>query len=101
MDRRNFLTALVCATGAAAAVASVPAEAMFLLTPPVVPLAEEVPAAAIATEADMAQAKVDDVYWVYRRRYRRRRYFYRPRYYRRRRCRLFRNGYGRLFRRCY
>lgn len=103
MDRRNFLTALFCATGAAVAATSVPAEAMSLLTPPVMPLAEDVPAAAIATDADMATAKVDEAYWVYRRRYRRRRrYYYRPRYHRRHRyCRLYRDYYGRLFRRCY
>ena len=106
MDRRSFLTALFCVAGAAAAATSAPAEAMALLTPPVTPAPANSPVAAVATEADLAQAEVQDAYWVYRRRrHWRRRFYYRPRFryrYRRRRyCQLRRNWYGRLYRSCY
>ena len=104
MDRRNFLTAMFCIAGATIAAATAPAEAIALLTPPVSPDSANAPAAAVATEADMAQAEVQDAYWVYRRRrHWRRRFYYRPvyRYRRRRFCSLRRDWYGRLYRRCY
>lgn len=104
MDRRNFLTALFCATGAAIAVASVPAEALTLLSPPAGAELESGVAAAVATETDLANAQVEDAYYYYvrRRRFRRRRLFYRPyyRFRRRRYCVLRRGYYGRLYRVC-
>jgi hypothetical protein len=69
MDRRGFLKVALGVTGAAAALASLPAEAM-----PVAPMPQtggspgEAPAAAIATPEDMADAKVENVYWGWRRR---------------------------------
>jgi hypothetical protein len=87
MDRRGFLKVALGVTGAAAALATLPAEAM-----PVAPLpqtgrrAGEAPAAAIATPEDLADAKVENVYWGWRRRrwgYRRWGYYrpWRRRYY--------------------
>lgn len=105
MDRRHFLTALFCATGAAVALTSAPAEAMALLTPPVEPLDANAAVAAVARDADMAEAKVDEAYWAWHRRHHRRRYYFRHRRYRiyrrRRYCRYYRNYWGRVFRRCY
>jgi hypothetical protein len=80
MDRRGFLKVALGVTGAAAALATLPAEAMPMK-------AGEAPAAAIATPEDLADAKVENVYWGWRRRrwgYRRwgyRRWGYRRRYY--------------------
>jgi TAT (twin-arginine translocation) pathway signal sequence len=83
MDRRGFLKVALGVAGAAAALASLPADAM-----PVAPMPQtgakpgEAPAAAIATPEDMADAKVENVYWGWRRRrWRRwgyRRWGYRP-----------------------
>ena len=101
MDRRGFITALFCVTGTAAALASAPAQAMSVLTPPIEPLTGEMPATAILTDAELAEAKAEEAYYyiVRRRRYRRRRrYGYRRRY--RRYCRYYRDGWGRLWRRC-
>jgi len=87
MDRRGFLKVAHGVTGAAAALASLPAEAM-----PVAPMPQtganpgEAPAAAIATPEDMADAKVENVYWGWRRRrWGYRRWGYRPWGWRRRR----------------
>jgi hypothetical protein len=90
MDRRGFLKVALGVTGAAAALATLPAEAMPRMAPvpPTGPAPGEAPAAAIATPEDMAEAKVENVYWRRRgwgyrrwgyRRWRRRRYgYYRP-----------------------
>jgi hypothetical protein len=92
MDRRGFLKVALGVTGAAAALASLPAEAMPVAPmPPTGPRPGEAPAAAIATPEDIADAKVENVYWGWRRRrrwgYRRwgyRRWGWRRRYWRRR-----------------
>jgi hypothetical protein len=86
MDRRGFLKVALGVTGAAAALVTLPAEAMPRMAP--VPQTGsrpgEAPAAAIATPEDIAEAKVENVYWGWRRRrwgYRRwgyRRWGYRP-----------------------
>lgn len=92
MDRRGFLKVALGVTGAAAALATLPAEAMPMAPMPQTgPRPGEAPAAAIATPEDMAGAKVENVYWGWRRRrwgYRpwgwRRRRYWRRRYWRRR-----------------
>ena len=98
MDRRSFLLGLAGVLGTTALMAgSNAAEALPLQPLPELP-PEPHPEAAVATEADLEAAKVEDAYWViYRRRrpwWRRRRrdwrrYYWRPRrrYWRRRRWR--------------
>jgi hypothetical protein len=87
MDRRGFLKVALGVTGAAAALATLPAEAMPMAPlPQTGPRAGEAPAAAIATPEDLAEAKVENVYWGWRRRrwgYRRWGYYrpWRRRYY--------------------
>jgi hypothetical protein len=75
MDRRGFLKVALGVTGAAAALVTLPAEAMPRMAP--VPQTGsrpgEAPAAAIATPEDIAEAKVENVYWGWRP-WRRRRY---------------------------
>lgn len=104
MQRREFLRFIFAGASAAAAVAvsSAPSRALTTL-PALEPPASDrqaAPEAAVATESDIEQAKIEKSYWVYRRRYwrprrryywrrryypvYRRRYYYRPRYYRRR-----------------
>src|SRR5947209_14647312 len=69
MDRRGFLKVALGVTGAAAALATLPAEAMPMAPlPQTGPKAGEAPAAAIATPEDIADAKVENVYWRWRRR---------------------------------
>ena len=85
MERRSLIKGFLFATGAALALAAGSAQAMPLMaplaagiTPPV-----QAPAAAIATEADIAAATVDNVgYYGYHRRYSYRPRYYRPKYYR-------------------
>jgi hypothetical protein len=90
MDRRGFLKVVLGVTGAAAALATLPAEAMPRMAPmpQTEPTPGEAPAAAIATPEDIADAKVENVYWGWRRRrWRRwgyRRWGYRRHYWRRR-----------------
>lgn len=82
MDRRGFLKVALGVTGAAAALAALPAQAMPRMAPvpPTGPMPGEAPAAAIATPEDIADAKVENVYWGWRRRR-----YWRHRYWRRRR----------------
>ena len=66
--------------------------------PQPIPSASERSEAAVATDKDIEAAKVDDVYWVVRRRYYRPRrvYYYRPRrvyYVRPRRRRVYYRRY--------
>ena len=92
MDRRGFLKVALGVTGAAAALASLPAQAMPMAPlPQTGPMPGEAPAAAIATPEDIADAKVENVYWGWRRRR-----YWRHRYWRRRRW-----GYYRPWRRRY
>lgn len=103
MKRRDFLKFLFAGAGAAAAaVASSTASPAFTAFAPLEPPAGTpgaTPEPAVATEADMERAKIEQSQWgYYRRRYwrprryywRRRHYpayrrrYYRPRYYRRR-----------------
>lgn len=81
MDRRNLISGLFGLTLASAAIFSAPAQALVPLAPlaaQTMPLAQ-VPAAAVATDADVAAAKVDNVYY-YRRYYRPRYHYYRHHY---------------------
>ena len=84
MDRRNLISGLFGLALASAAIFSAPAQALV----PIAPLAAQttpltqVPAAAVATDADVASAKIDNVYYYYRRHYRPRYHYYR-RHYRR------------------
>ncbi|HEX3180700.1 MAG TPA: twin-arginine translocation signal domain-containing protein [Beijerinckiaceae bacterium] len=109
MDRRGFLKVALGVAGAAAALATLPAEAMPRIAPvpKTGPKPGEVPAAAIATPEDIAEAKVENVYWRRRWGYRRwgyrrwgyRRWGYRPwrwrrRYWRRRYWRRRYWGWG-------
>src|SRR5690348_4204097 len=84
MDRRGFLKVAFGVAGAAAALASLPAEAMPRMAPvpETGPKPGEAPVAAIATPEDIAEAKVENVYW---RRWGYRRWGYRPWGWRRRR----------------
>jgi hypothetical protein len=85
MDRRGFLKVALGVTGAAAALATLPAQAMPMAPMPHAgPNPGEAPAAAIATPEDLAEAKIENVYWGWRRR-RWRRWGYRRWGYRRRR----------------
>ncbi len=95
MDRRGLLKGLFAFGAVVAACGAKPpgAEAAPLParpTPPAAPEAQMAPA--VATDADVAGAKVDNVYWVVRRRY-----YYRPRrvYYIRPRRRYYRRVYYR------
>ena len=93
MERRNFLIALMGLGGAALAASAAPAIALTAPAPlPEMPFdLTRDPTAAIATDEDLADAKLENVYhWRYRYRYRRRY----------RRCYYFRR-YGSLWRRCY
>src|SRR5437764_15496002 len=85
MDRRGFLKVALGVTGAAAALATLPAEAMPMgPLPQTGPKPGEAPAAAIATPEDIADAKIENVYWR-RWRWRRRRWWgWRRRHWRRR-----------------
>jgi hypothetical protein len=65
------------------------------------PLPGEAPAAAIATPEDIADAKVENVYWGWRRRRYWRHRYWRHRYWRRRRWGYRRWGYYRPWRRRY
>jgi hypothetical protein len=82
MERRAFLRLMFAGAGAAAVVASSPTQALTSLAPLAPPAAPE---DAVARPADMEQAKVENSYWVYRRRYywRPRRRYWRRRYWRR------------------
>ena len=85
MDRRGFLKMALGVTGAAAALASLPAEAMPMAPMPQIGVKPgEAPAAAIATPDDIAEAKVENIYWGWRRRRYWRRRYWRHRYWRRR-----------------
>jgi hypothetical protein len=93
MERRAFLKFMVVGAGAAAVAAAGDALALTSLPGPApsAPPAHN-PEAAVATPADLAQAKVENSQWVYRRRYWRPRprywrrpLFWRPRRWRRRR----------------
>ena len=92
MERRNFLIAMMGLGGAALAVSALPAAALTAPAPLAdmpVDLTRE-PTAAIATDEDVANAKLENVYhywrrrryygYGYRRRFIRRRFFFR-RYY--------------------
>src|SRR5947209_8165898 len=69
MDRRGFLKVALGVTGAAAALATLPAAAMPVAPMPQTgPMPGEAPAAAIATPEDIAGAQVENVYWGWRRR---------------------------------
>jgi hypothetical protein len=88
MERRAFLKFMIAGAGAAAAVAA-SGEALALTSLPAVPPAGA-PEPAVATPADLEQAKVEQTQWgYYRRRYywrpRRRFFWRRPRVWRRRR----------------
>jgi hypothetical protein len=86
MERRGFLKVAFGAAGAVAAFAVLPAEATTRMAPmpKLEPAMGEAPAAAIATPEDMADAKVENVYWRWRRRgWRHRRWGYRRWGYRR------------------
>lgn len=97
MQRRAFLMFMFTGAAAAVAVSSGPSRALTSLAPlePPVGAPPAVPEHALATPADMEQAKVEKSrhrrYWRRRRYYWRRRYyrpyrrFYRRRFYRRRR----------------
>jgi hypothetical protein len=65
------------------------------------PQTGEAPAAAIATPEDIADAKVENVYWGWRRRRYWRHRYWRHRYWRRRRWGYRRWGYYRPWRRRY
>ncbi|HZY12953.1 MAG TPA: twin-arginine translocation signal domain-containing protein [Beijerinckiaceae bacterium] len=102
MDRRGFLKVALGVTGAAAALASLPAQAIPMARMPQTgPLPGEAPAAAIATPEDIADAKVENVYWGWRRRRYWRHRYWRHRYWRRRRWGYRRWGYYRPWRRRY
>lgn len=90
MDRRGFLKAALGVAGAAAALATLPAEAMPRMAPApeTGPKPGEAPAAAIATPEDIADAKIENVYW-------RRRWYWRRRYWGWRRRRYWRRRYWR------
>src|SRR3954465_5337423 len=97
MDRRGFLKVALGVTGAAAALASLPAQAIPMARMPQTgPQTGEAPAAAIATPEDIADAKEENVYWGWRRRRYWRHRYWRHRYWRRRRW-----GYYRPWRRRY
>ena len=84
MERRSLIKGFLFATGAALAMTAGTAHAMPAMAPLAVEIQQplQAPAAAIATEADIAAAKIDNVgYYGYRRHYYRPRY-YRPRYHR-------------------
>ncbi|MBL8587848.1 MAG: twin-arginine translocation signal domain-containing protein [Methylobacteriaceae bacterium] len=101
MERRSFLKGLFGFAVVAAACGAKPPAAEAAPTParptPPVQPASAVEAA-VATDKDIEAAKVDDVYWVVRRRYYRPRrvYYYRPRrvyYVRPRRRRVYYRRY--------
>jgi hypothetical protein len=83
MDRRGFLKVTLGVAGAAAALAALPAEAMTRMAPMpgATPNAGEAPAAAIATPDDLADAKVESVYWRRRWGWRRRHWGWRRRHW--------------------
>jgi len=96
MDRRSFLMLL----GAGAAVAAAAPAQAFTPSAFTPPLPDRAPAAvapehALATPDDLAHAKAEKTYWVWRRPHRR--HYWRRRY---RRCRYF-VWRGRLWRRCW
>jgi hypothetical protein len=87
MERRAFLKFMIAGAGAAAAVAA-SGEALALTSVPAVVPPAEGPEPAVATPADLEQAKVEKAQWGYRRRYYwrpRRRVWGRPVYWRARR----------------
>ncbi|GAC1334848.1 MAG: hypothetical protein NVSMB26_18260 [Beijerinckiaceae bacterium] len=71
MERRGFLKVALGAAGAAAALAVLPAEATTRMAPmpKLEPTPGEAPAAAIATPEDLADAKIENVRWHWRRRH--------------------------------
>ncbi len=91
MDRRSFLGLFGAFSAAAFALNPTSGEAMPAAKPQ--GAAPAAPGPAVATDADMQSAQIENVYWrrrrwrVYRRYYRRRwrrryvRYYYRPRVY--------------------
>lgn len=85
MERRSLIKGFLFAAGAALALAAGTAQAMPVMAPLAAEMQQPVqaPAAAVATEADVAAAKIDNVgYYGYHRRVYHRRYVYHPHYYR-------------------
>lgn len=81
MDRRKFLVGFASGLAALAVAGHVTdAQAMPAMTPAPMPEADPVASEAVATDADIAEAKVEQVY--HRRSHRPRRYghYYAPRY---------------------
>lgn len=82
MDRRKFLLGLASGLAAIAAAGHVTdAQAMPAMTPAPMPDTDPVASEAVATDADIAAAKVENVQYYRRRRVIRRRYVRPRRYY--------------------
>ena len=62
MSTRKFITGLMCLASATAIMAVAPAQAMLPMAPAQAPLAIRAPvAAAVATDADVASARIDSI----------------------------------------
>lgn len=64
MNKRSIITGLLCLTSAVAVMTAASANAMQLAPLPAA-IQQMAPAAAIATEADVASAKIQTVGWCY------------------------------------